>query len=74
MIEEYKALLKVVREISVDNSFSGDMKILHESISLLTLQIRKDILGNTPQIGYSENKINKMISEISKSTIFNNNG
>lgn len=70
VIEEYQSLLNVIKTISADNSFSGDMMLLHESISLLTLQIRKDIIGDDHTNIYSQKKLNEMIRENSVSSIF----
>ncbi len=61
VIEEYHSFLELIKKISADNSFSGDMRELHEALSMLSLQIRKDLLGNKVEEGYSQSKIRDMI-------------
>jgi len=72
VIDEYHSFLEVIRKISADNSFAGDMTQLHESLSSLTVQIRKDILGNIPSLNYTEAVISKMIRRNSDSSIISN--
>jgi hypothetical protein len=73
VIEEYQSFLNVIEAISDDNSFYGDMSQLHGSLSSLTLQIRKDILGNDPSLNYTQNKIHEMIRNNSNKSLLNRN-
>ena len=63
VIEEYQSFLSVIKKISTDNSFSGDIMELNESLGSLSLQIRKDILGDNLSLKYSDNKIDQMIKK-----------
>ncbi len=63
VIEEYQSFLSVIKKISTDNSFSGDIMELNESLGSLSLQIRKDILGANLSLKYSDNKIDQMIKK-----------
>ena len=63
VIEEYQSFLNVIQKISHDNSFSGDLMQLNESLGSLSLQIRKDILGDNLSLEYSDNKIDQMIKK-----------
>jgi type II secretory pathway pseudopilin PulG len=69
VIDEYQSFLSVIREISGDNSFTGDMQKLHESLSNLTIKIRKDILGENQSKKYTEAKITEMIRKNSSNSI-----
>jgi type II secretory pathway pseudopilin PulG len=69
VIDEYQGFLKVIQNISEDNSFTGDMQKLHESLSNLTIKIRLDILGDNESINYTEAKISEMIRNNSSITI-----
>ena len=71
VLEEYQNLLQVIKTIADDKSFLGDISQLNNSLSALTLQIRKDILGNNPSLNYSDHKIKKMIKDNSKISIVN---
>ena len=66
VIEEYQSFLNVIKNLSHDNSFSGEMMQLNASLASLTLQIRKDILGKNDSLVYSDKKITQMIQENSK--------
>jgi hypothetical protein len=70
VIDEYHSFLNVIRGISADKSFSGDMKELHEALSNLTIKIRRDILGESQSKKYSESKIIEMIRSNAKSSVF----
>ncbi len=74
VIDEYQSFLKVIKEISADNSFFGDMQRLHESLSKLTIQIRIDILGVDEHTNYSEAKVSEMIKNNSRDTVLGKNG
>ncbi len=69
VIDEYQSFLKVIQEISEDNSFTGDMKKLHKSLSNLTIKIRLDILGDNENINYSKTKISEMIRKNSSDAL-----
>ncbi|HEC18255.1 MAG TPA: hypothetical protein ENI97_02815 [Gammaproteobacteria bacterium] len=71
VIDEYQSFLGVISSISDDNSFSGDMSLLSESLGSLSLQIRKDILGSNTSMDYSDSRISAMIKENSKASFFN---
>ncbi|HFD11606.1 MAG TPA: hypothetical protein ENJ32_03925 [Crenotrichaceae bacterium] len=69
VIDEYQSFLSVIKTISADNSFSGDMPRLHESLGSLTIQIRNDILGNNQSLNYTDAGIIKMIRENSNNQV-----
>ncbi len=71
VIDEYQAFLNTVREISSDDSFSGDEPQLHESLSALTIKIRRDILGGANPRYYSEKETTKIITNNTKIAMFN---
>ncbi len=73
VIDEYQNFLSVIKTISLDNSFSGDMPKLHESLGELTIQIRKDILGQNKSLNYTDSGITKMIIKNSNNSILNKN-
>jgi len=66
VIEEYQAFLTVIKNLSIDNSFSGELRELNDSLASLSMQIRKDILGENDSLEYSDKKINQMIRANSK--------
>jgi hypothetical protein len=63
VIDEYQSFLELIKEISIDNSFLGDMNELHDALGSLTMQIRKDILGSNNSNNYTDKKINAMIKD-----------
>ena len=69
VIDEYHSFLDTIKVISQDNSFSGDMQALHDSLSNLTIQIRKDILGKNQSVAYTDKKITEMIKKNSKNFV-----
>jgi hypothetical protein len=69
VINEYCSCLGVVKNISGDNSFSGEMAKLHDSISSLTVEIRKDILGLNLTNTYSDAEILGLIKKNSSRSI-----
>ncbi len=71
VIDEYQSFLSVIKVISDDNSFAGDMPELHESLSKLTIQIRKDILGNNQSLNYTDTGISEMIRKNSDKSVMN---
>ena len=71
VIYEYQSFLSVIKVISDDNSFAGDMPELHESLSKLTIQIRKDILGNNQSLNYTDTGISEMIRKNSDQSVMN---
>ena len=73
VIEEYQSFLSVIKKISTDNSFSGDIMELNESLGSLSLQIRKDILGDNLSLKYSDHKIDQMIKKNSQMASFDIN-
>ena len=73
VIEEYQSFLSVIKKISTDNSFSGDIMELNESLGSLSLQIRKDILGDNLSLDYSDHKIDQMIKKNSQMASFDTN-
>lgn len=66
VIDEYQSFLEVVKTLTGDKSFLGDMEQLNRSIGKLTLKIRKDIMGDIEHINYTENEVNEMIKENSE--------
>ena len=71
VIDEYQSFLYTIRTISEDKSFLGDMQKLHESLSSLTIKIRRDILGKNQSVNYSETKIKEMIQKNSSRSVIN---
>ncbi len=61
VLDEYHSFLNVIKVISEDKSFAGDMYKIHESLSNLTIKIRKDILGENQSVNYTETRIIEMI-------------
>ncbi len=70
VIDEYQSFLRVIRNIGEDNSFTGDMRELHEALSNLTIMIRRDILGENRSIKYTESKITEMIRNNASNSFF----
>ncbi len=70
VIDEYQSFLRVIRNIGEDNSFTGDMRELHEALSNLTIMIRRDILGENKSIKYTESKITEMIRNNASNSFF----
>jgi len=69
VIDEYNSFLKVIRKISKDKSLVGDMPVLHDALSSLTIKIRTDILGENNSTSYTQNKITEMIKDNSSKSI-----
>ena len=72
VIDYYQGFLDVIRRISADDSFSGDEPELHESLSNLTIQIRRDILGASHARRYTEPEISAIIRNNSKTAMLAN--
>jgi hypothetical protein len=71
VIEAYQIFLSKLQKISSDRSFEGEMDTLHNSLCLLTLQIRKDILGKNHNTNYTESDINNIIFDNSNKYLLN---
>lgn len=74
VIDEYQSFISVIKEISNDNSFMGEMQRLHDSLSKLIVLIRQDILGENDNIHYSKKRISEMIRSNSNKTTPDNEG
>ncbi len=68
VLDEYRSFLKIILKISGDNSFIGDSEKLHKALSELTKQIRHDLIGDVPSEGYSDEYVNNLISQNSRSS------
>jgi len=68
VLAEYRSFLKIILKISGDNSFIGDSEKLHKALSELTKQIRHDLIGDVPSEGYTDEYVNNLISQNSKSS------
>ncbi len=66
VLDEYQSFLQVVQEISRDNSFSGDAVSLHKALSCLTMKIREDLIGDSPDVQYSKVQIDEIIKHNSQ--------
>lgn len=66
VIEEYQTFLKVIKDISSDESFSGDEPQLHNAISALCIKIRIDITGGKSTHPYTDKEISSIITRNSK--------
>jgi hypothetical protein len=68
VLREYQSMLHTIKKISVDNSFVGDMPLLHSALARLTLEIRKDILGinSFQNKGFTQERINEIIIQNSE--------
>ena len=61
VLDEYRSFLEVIKGISADDSFVGDLPQLHEALASLTMHIRQDIIGPDPSSRYTSKQINEMI-------------
>ncbi len=68
VLDEYRSFLKIILKISDDNSFTGDSDKLHKALSELTKQIRHDLIGDVPSEGYTDEYVNNLISQNSRSS------
>ncbi|NLI23095.1 MAG: hypothetical protein GX419_00110 [Bacteroidales bacterium] len=73
VLREYQSMLHTIKQLSVDNSFVGDMPLLHSSLARLTLEIRKDILGKNSlqNKGFTQERINEIIIQNSEEELTN---
>jgi hypothetical protein len=74
VIDEYQAFLKTIKEISSYESFSGEEPQLHESLSHLSVQIRRDIIGTDNLKEYSDKETENIILNNTKTAMFNRKG
>jgi len=65
VLNEYQNFLKVISQISTDNSFSGDADALSKALGALTIQIREDLLAGQSST-YSAGQIREIINNNSK--------
>ncbi len=69
VLNEYQNFLKIISQISDDNSFSGDADTLSKALGALTVQIRQDLLG-TQSSNYTSEQIRDIITINSKESQF----
>ncbi len=62
VLDEYQNFLKVLDEITDDNSFSGDSRPLAAALGSLTIEIRRDLVGRASGGRYTEKQIAGMIA------------
>ncbi len=64
VLKEYNKFLSVVSELSRDGSFANDAQALSEALSELTIQIRADLLNESPlREAYTSRQIRNMITK-----------
>lgn len=69
VLVEYQKFLKVVSEISEDNSFHGDAAKLSKALGLLTFQIRQDLVGEQKPPKYGKEKMLTIIRDNSNQSL-----
>lgn len=72
VLNEYHNFLKVISQISDDNSFSGDANTLSKALGDLTVQIRQDLVGGQSSTNYTNIQIRDLISSNSKESLISN--
>ena len=66
VLNEYKEFLRVIKQVSEDNSFSGDSALLHKALGALTVKIRQDLTNQLAVSDYSALQIAEIIESNSR--------
>ena len=61
VLTEYQEFLNVIKNVSQDNSFSGDSELLHKALGALTVKIRQDLTDSFSSSDYTTTQISKII-------------
>jgi len=69
VLNEYQSFLKVISQISTDNSFAGDADTLSKALGSLTVKIREDLVGGQSS-EYTASQIRDIINNNSKQSQF----
>lgn len=63
VLNEYQNFIKVLSKISIDRSFTNDTEELSQALSILTVQIRQDLIGTPTSSDYTKKQIKEMITK-----------